>query len=111
MSKWLLLAEEGELKVFVDGPDAPAPWWRFHNAQIQIADTRECPGTAVSLGATRAMELVQMKMRYNEEAEREKVVRPGGWREPIRGSLRIDRNAPCACGSGRKSKKCCGGGK
>lgn len=28
-------------------------------------------------------------------------------KDPIRGSARIPRNAPCPCGSGRKVKRCC----
>jgi len=30
--------------------------------------------------------------------------------EPIRGSSKVGRNAPCPCGSGLKYKKCCGSG-
>jgi len=30
--------------------------------------------------------------------------------EPIRGSSKVARNAPCPCGSGLKYKKCCGSG-
>lgn len=29
-------------------------------------------------------------------------------REPIRGSTRMIRNMPCPCGSGNKTKLCCG---
>ncbi len=30
-------------------------------------------------------------------------------RQPARSSPKIGRNAPCPCGSGKKSKKCCDG--
>jgi hypothetical protein len=103
-------ADGGELKVFVEGE----PVWKgqFKRCEIIIADTREHPGMATSVATTQAIEIVhrieQWKMDWNEEVKREKSVRPNGWRGPIVGSLRTDRNAPCACGSGRKSKKCCG---
>jgi len=32
--------------------------------------------------------------------------KPAGGREPVR-EEKIDRNAPCPCGSGKKYKKCC----
>ena len=35
----------------------------------------------------------------------EKMLNPS---EPAK-SIKIKRNAPCPCGSGRKHKKCCGG--
>ena len=31
--------------------------------------------------------------------------------EPVRTSLKIGRNEPCPCESGKKYKKCCGAGK
>lgn len=55
-------------------------------------------------------------------ADKKRVVKPGGVKahpklddrkkpaslEPIR-EAKIDRNAPCPCGSGKKRKKCCAG--
>jgi len=109
MDNWT--AEDGELKVFVEGTCEPGLWRKFKHLEVSVVDTRECPGMAVSLTSTQAIEIAhRMRMEWNAEADKERSVRPDGWREPIRGSLRIDRNAPCACGSGRKSKKCCGGG-
>ncbi len=37
---------------------------------------------------------------------RERELRP----EPIRSSPRVGRNDPCPCGTGKKFKRCCGGG-
>lgn len=34
----------------------------------------------------------------------------GTWHELIPGGKKVGRNDPCPCGSGRKYKKCCGGG-
>jgi uncharacterized protein YchJ len=107
MDPWF--AEDGELKVIVEGDCEPRLWRKFKNIEVSVVDTRECPGMAVSVASAQAIEIVHLIEQWNAEAERERSVRPDGWRGPIVGSLRTDRNAPCACGSGRKSKKCCGG--
>ncbi|MDZ7295898.1 MAG: SEC-C metal-binding domain-containing protein, partial [candidate division KSB1 bacterium] len=33
-----------------------------------------------------------------------------GKRQPIRVGVKVGRNDPCPCGSGKKYKKCCGAG-
>ena len=30
--------------------------------------------------------------------------------QPVAGTIRVGRNEPCPCGSGKKYKKCCGKG-
>jgi uncharacterized protein len=40
----------------------------------------------------------------------QRQVKPGAHRsEPRRSATKVGRNDPCACGSGKKYKKCCGG--
>lgn len=48
-----------------------------------------------------------------EEEEKIKNLRFGGdtKREPVKAKNKVGRNDPCPCGSGKKYKKCCGGGK
>jgi len=83
------------------------------DAENLVIDLRETPGACHGHGSSRAFEVVHlMKKQWNQEvAVRTKTEKLKDDRGIIRGSLRIDRNAPCACGSGRKSKKCCGGGR
>ena len=107
MDPWF--AEDGELKVLVEGSDGLRWRGKLKRCEIMIADTREHPGMSTSVASSQAINIVHRIEQWNAETERERSVRPAGWRGPIVGSLRTDRNAPCACGSGRKSKKCCGG--
>ena len=47
--------------------------------------------------------------RSKEEIDAEKeLIKKTEKVQPIRAEGRIDRNAPCPCGSGKKYKKCCG---
>lgn len=82
-------------------------------AENIVVDYREHPGACYGRGSSRAIEIAKMHRKmWNEHVEA--VRRINAMKDSngaIRGSLRIDRNAPCACGSGRKSKKCCGGGR
>jgi uncharacterized protein YchJ len=81
------------------------------DAESLVIDLRETPGACHGHGSSRAFEIAKAhKKIWNDhvkEMRRINAMKDGNG--AIRGSLRTDRNAPCACGSGRKSKKCCGG--
>ena len=64
-----------------------------------------------------AKQILNVRLRKNEEAKRERVAQETGAsgaddqsvkKEPIRKKEKIGRNDPCPCGSGKKYKKCCG---
>ncbi len=64
-----------------------------------------------------AKQILNVRLRKNEEAKRERVAKETGAsgaddgsvkKEPIRKKEKIGRNDPCPCGSGKKYKKCCG---
>lgn len=103
------VAEDGELKVFAEGDCDPRIWRKFKHVEVTMVDTREHPGLAVAVGTTQAIELVhRMRTQWNQHAD--EVRRLNAMKDSngaIRGSLRTDRNASCACGSGVKAKKCC----
>ncbi|MBQ5590713.1 MAG: SEC-C domain-containing protein [Clostridia bacterium] len=61
--------------------------------------------------------ILNVRVRKNEQIEREKVAKETGAsgaddgsvkKEPIRKEKKPGRNDPCPCGSGKKYKKCCG---
>ncbi len=64
-----------------------------------------------------AKQILNVRLRKNEQAKRERVAQETGAsgaddgsvkKEPIRKKEKIGRNDPCPCGSGKKYKKCCG---
>ena len=64
-----------------------------------------------------AKRILTVKIRKNQELERERVAKETGAsgaddgslkKEPIRKEKKPGRNDPCPCGSGKKYKKCCG---
>lgn len=61
--------------------------------------------------------ILNVRLRQNQQLEREKVAKETGAsgaddgsvkKEPVRKANKIGRNDPCPCGSGKKYKKCCG---
>lgn len=48
-----------------------------------------------------------LKVEPNEPEDITDIERALNPPEPVRAALKPGRNAPCPCGSGRKTKKCC----
>lgn len=80
------------------------------DAENIVIDLREHPGACHGHGYSRGFEIAKMqKAMWNKHVkEQRRINAMKDSHGAIRGSLRTGRNAPCACGSGRKSKKCCG---
>ena len=61
--------------------------------------------------------ILNVRLRQNQQLERERVAEETGAsgsddgslkKEPVKKGKKIGRNDPCPCGSGKKYKKCCG---
>ncbi len=48
------------------------------------------------------------QMGFKGLSERQKQQPPGVKRKPVKAQVKVGRNDPCPCGSGKKYKKCCG---
>ena len=58
--------------------------------------------------ARRLADFAQRGRSVEELKAEEELLKKTPKVEPIKADKKIDRNAPCPCGSGKKYKKCCG---
>lgn len=107
--------------------------WLKREGSHYICDFTEAMTTILMLSdEKKAEEILTMSGRKNTRAEREKLLKgcldnipfaidtlvnhalehdveyyPDSMHEPVR-SIKVGRNTPCPCGSGKKFKRCCG---